>query len=48
MSAKTGSVFRSSATRSTIPILQNLVKGDKVNLEADMLARYLEALLAKK
>jgi len=28
--------------------LQNLVKGDKVNLEADMLARYLEALLAKK
>ena len=28
--------------------LQNLAKGDKVNLEVDMLARYLEALLAKK
>ncbi len=28
--------------------LQNVAKGDKVNLEVDVLARYLEALLAKK
>jgi riboflavin synthase len=28
--------------------LQNLAKNDKVNLEVDMLARYLDALLAKK
>ena len=28
--------------------LQDLAKGDKVNLEVDMLARYIEALLAKK
>jgi riboflavin synthase len=28
--------------------LQNLTKGDKVNLEVDMLARYLEALIKKK
>jgi riboflavin synthase len=27
--------------------LQNLAKGDKVNLEVDMLARYIEALLKK-
>jgi riboflavin synthase len=28
--------------------MQNLAKNDKVNIEIDMLARYLEALLAKK
>jgi riboflavin synthase len=28
--------------------LQNVAKNDKVNLEVDMLARYLDALLAKK